>query len=175
MARKLREQWDKDLGTYESSDEKDEYVERRLGPKDGGAYTEEEFIDFYGGTAEWDSARQSSSPRKGGGGSSTVVTGERKIHKKSWRFQLQKAGPLEADIPSGQRKQIASALRPVSRELHKLLPLLTDVHNHMAGFEQERWEFNKRIMSGMNRGECDLLAAREYCVVSVEPADWHSC
>lgn len=32
------------------------YVERRVDPSDGGAFTRDEFIDFYGGTAEWDRA-----------------------------------------------------------------------------------------------------------------------
>eukprot|EP01044_Picomonas_judraskeda_P050923 COSAG03_NODE_30689_length_157_cov_15.551724_1_plen_37_part_10 len=30
---------------------------QRIDPSDGNAYTREEFIDNYGGTAEWDRAR----------------------------------------------------------------------------------------------------------------------
>ena len=32
-------------------------VERRVDPDDGGWYTREEFVAFYGGTTEWNAAR----------------------------------------------------------------------------------------------------------------------
>ena len=85
----------------------------------------------------------------------------------SW---LLRKGPQEEDIPSGQRKQICFALRPVPARLHGLLTQLTDTHNHMAGFESERSAFNRQLRERMQK-----MHAREYCVMCVEPADWPTC
>merc|ERR1712013_348960 len=77
------------------------------------------------------------------------------------------------DIPSGQREQMAQAIRPVPRDFHRLLPLLTDTHNHMAGYgKRSRKQFNKEMMTIQSGG---VMHAREYCVVSVVSEDWDSC
>jgi len=87
---------------------------------------------------------------------------------------LMRPGPAVDDIPSGQREQIAAALLPVPTHLHALLPLLTDTHNHMAGFgPAQRQTFNEEL-SRIKAGQGDL-GAREYCVVTVEPRDWSTC
>jgi hypothetical protein len=86
---------------------------------------------------------------------------------------LEREGPAPEEIGNGQRQQISLALRPVPLDLHSLLPLLTDTHNHMAGCGPEsRRSFNKikdKIESGA------VVHAKEYCVMSVEPQDWQSC
>ena len=77
-------------------------------------------------------------------------------------------------IGSGQRKQMAHALRPVPESLHQLLPLLTDTHAHTAGYGDEaRDSFAKDTRQ--NGARVPDLNAREYVVVSVEPSDWKYC
>jgi len=43
-------------GEGEGAAGKDDGKERREDPDDGGLYTREEFVELYGGTAEWDEA-----------------------------------------------------------------------------------------------------------------------
>eukprot|EP00940_MAST-03C_sp_MAST-3C-sp2_P000411 g411.t1 len=84
---------------------------------------------------------------------------------------LLKKGPDKRIVQSGQREQIARALRPVPRSTHGLLKLLTDTHNHAAGTgEKSRKAFNVDL----KEGRLDMHA-KEYVVVSVESADWKSC
>mmetsp|Transcript_56139 Transcript_56139/g.99975 ORF Transcript_56139/g.99975 Transcript_56139/m.99975 type:complete len:507 (+) Transcript_56139:81-1601(+) len=83
---------------------------------------------------------------------------------------LLREGPAPSSIQSGQREQIAKSLRAVPAELHGLLPLLTDTHNHMAGYGRtSRKEFNRQL-GAIEDGA--IMHAKEYCVVTVEPEDW---
>lgn len=71
------------------------------------------------------------------------TTGSRRKFVVPW---LDRQGPEPEEIESGQRAQMSLALRSVPRELHHLLPLLTDTHNHAAGYNsRERSDFNKEM------------------------------
>lgn len=92
---------------------------------------------------------------------------------------LRPAPPVEA-IKSGQRRQMARALRPVPVALHELLPLLTDTHNHIAGLNpSDRLRFSETVRGGgeAQQGCCRALQmhAGHYVVMSVEPTDWPTC
>jgi len=87
---------------------------------------------------------------------------------------LLRPAPSLDTIGSGQRKQMAHALRPVPENLHQHLIRLTDTHAHTAGYgEEARASFAKNTKE--NHGRPDGLYAKEYVVVSVEPSDWKYC
>ena len=87
---------------------------------------------------------------------------------------LLRPAPALDIIGSGQRKQMAHALRPVPQNLHQHLPLLTDTHAHTAGYGDEaRASFaNDTRQKG---ARVPGLNAKEYVVVSVDPSDWMYC
>lgn len=97
---------------------------------------------------------------------------EKKEREMSFEIStLLEKGPSPASIESGQRKQIARALRPIPRSLHIFLKQLTDTHNHAGGCGcRDRLAFSAEYRKGTLR-----LFAKEYVVVSVLPEDWQTC
>lgn len=85
---------------------------------------------------------------------------------------LSRPGPRPEAIRSGQRAQMAEALRPIPEKLHALLPLLTDTHCHMAGYSiKSRQQFCQSLRSD---GPPRSNGARHYVVVSVAQEDWET-